>query len=62
MLTLSSGENDDIILKGASHFDAKTFSDGLKDAWISFNLAAFEKEAVRFERIHPAVAALTRPT
>ena len=62
MLTLSSGENDDIILKGASHFDARTFSDGVKDAWISFNLAAFEMEAGRFERIHVAVAALTRPT
>ncbi len=61
MLTLSSGENDDIILKGASNFDAKTFSDGVKDAWICFNLAAFEKEAGRFERIHAAVAALTRP-
>ena len=62
MLTLSSGENDDIILKGASNFDAKAFSDGVKNAWISFNLAAFEKEAGRFERIHAAVAALPRPT
>ena len=57
MLTLSSSENDDIILKGASNFDAKVFSDGVKDAWIGFNLAAFEKEAGRFERIHAAVAA-----
>ena len=62
MLTLSSSENDDLILKGASNFDARTFSDGVKDAWISFNLAAVEKEAGRFERIYEAVAALTRPT
>lgn len=32
MLTLLSGENDDIILKGASSFDAKPFSDGVKHA------------------------------
>ncbi len=62
MLILSSGENDDIVLKGASNVDARTFSHGVKDAWISFNLAAFEMEAGRFERIHAAVSALTRPT
>lgn len=32
MLTLSSGKNYDIILKGTSNFDAKTFSDSVKDA------------------------------
>ena len=62
MLTLSFGEYDDIVLKGASNSDATAFSDDIKDAWISFNLAAFEKKAGRFERIHAAVVALTRPT
>ena len=62
MFTLSSGDNDDIVLKGASNSDAKAFSHGVRDAWISFNLVAFEKEAGRFVRIHAAVAALTRPT
>ena len=62
MLTLPSGENDDIILRGASNVDAKAFSDGVKDAWINFNLTAFEKEAGRFERIHAAVAALSQPS
>ena len=59
VLTLSSGENDDIILKGASNFAASTFSDGVKHAWISFNLAAFEKEAGRFAQIHLAIGALS---
>ena len=62
MLTVSSGEDDDIVLKSASNFDARTFSDGVKDAWVSFYLAAFEKEAGRFEGIHAAVAALAGPT
>ena len=62
ILTISSGEHDDIILKGAAHIDARAFSDGVKEAWISFNLTAFEEEAGRFERIHAAGAALIRPT
>ena len=61
ILTVSSGQDDEIILKGAAYNDARVFSEGVKEAWIIFHLAALEKETGRFERIHAAVAALTRP-
>jgi len=52
----------DIILRGASRADALDFSEGVKRAWISFNLAALDREAVRFDYLHAAVCALANPT
>jgi len=52
----------DIILRGASRADALDFSEGVKRAWVSFNLAALDREAVRFDYLHAAVCALANPT
>jgi DNA helicase IV len=55
VLTISSGEFDDVTLKGAGHQDAHEFSERIKEAWTRFNLAALEKEAARLDRILAAV-------
>jgi DNA helicase-4 len=61
-LTISSGEFDDLTLKGASHQDAHEFSERVKEAWTRFNLAALEKEAARLDRIIAGVLALAAPS
>ncbi len=61
-LTISSGEFDDITLKGAGHQDAHEFSERVKEAWTRFNLAALEKEAARLDRILAEVMALAAPS
>lgn len=60
-LTLSSGEYDDVTLKGASHFAAREFAEEIKGAWTRFNLAALEKEAARLDMILAGVRALAAP-
>ena len=62
VLTVPSVACDDVILKGAANVDAAAFSETVKNAWISFNLSALEKEASRFDRIHAGVLALAHPT
>ncbi len=61
-MVLPSRGCDDIILRGASYFDASTFAEGVKSAWIAFNLAALDREAKRFNRLYAAVSALARPS
>jgi len=61
-LSITSGADESIILRGADHFAAREFSDGLKNAWVRFNLSALEREAGRFDRILAAVRALALPT
>ena len=61
-LIVPSNGQSDIILRGASHADALDFSEGVKRAWVSFNLAALDREAVRFDYLHAAVCALANPT
>lgn len=51
-----------MLLKGAANVSATAFSENVKAAWIRFNLAALEKEASRFDRIHAGVLALAQPT
>ncbi|MFZ3584886.1 UvrD-helicase domain-containing protein [Loktanella sp. DJP18] len=61
-LTISSGEFDDVTLKGAGHQDAYDFSERIKKAWTRFNLAALEKEAARLDRILAEVMSLAAPS
>lgn len=61
-LTLSSGEFDDVTLKGAGHQDAHEFSERIKEAWTRFNLAALEKEAAHVDRILAEVKSLVAPS
>lgn len=61
-LTVKSATLDDVILKGAANVAATAFSEAVTAAWIRFNLAALEKEASRFDRIHAGVLALSQPT
>ena len=61
-LSITSGTDDTIILRGAGHFAAREFSKGLKNAWVRFNLSALEKEAGRLDRILAAVRGLAEPT
>lgn len=61
-LTISSGEFDDVTLKGAGYQDAHEFSERIKEAWTRFNLAALEKEAARLNRILAEVKSLVMPS
>ncbi|MDT8855251.1 UvrD-helicase domain-containing protein [Paracoccaceae bacterium Fryx2] len=60
-LSLQSSVQSNVILRGAGHADARAFADSVKAAWISFNTAAFDREAQRFDRLHAAVSDLARP-
>ena len=61
-LTISSGEYDSVILKGADHQAAHDFSQQVATAWTRFNLAALEKEAARLDRILVGVLSLAAPS
>lgn len=61
-LTISSGEFDDVTLKGASYQDAHEFSEQVKEAWTRFNLAALKKEGGRLDRILAEVISLAAPS
>lgn len=61
-LTVKTAACDEVILKGAAYVAATAFSEDVKAAWTRFNVAALEKEASRFDRIHASVLALARPT
>lgn len=61
-LTISSGEFDDVVLKGLSHQDAHEFSERVKEAWTRFNLAALEKEAARLDWVLAQVMSLAAPS
>ncbi|WP_245427000.1 UvrD-helicase domain-containing protein [Mesorhizobium sp. YM1C-6-2] len=61
-LTLSSGQFDDVTLKGAGHQDAHEFSERIKEAWTRFNLAALKKEAAQLDRILAEVKSLVAPS
>jgi DNA helicase IV len=60
-LIIPSTGNKNTLLRGARYAEATAFSEDIKHAWISFHLAAFEREAVLFDHIHSAVAALDEP-
>ena len=60
-LTLQSSGHGNVTLRGAGHADARAFADRVKAAWVSFNTAAFDCEAHRFDRLHAAVSGLARP-
>lgn len=60
-LTVRSGAHADTILRGASYLEAVDFSNKVQRAWIDFNVAALEREADRFDRLHAAVFALATP-
>lgn len=61
-LTISAGDQEDVILKGAGYRKSIVFSEELKDAWVRFNLAALKKEAARLDRILAGVQSLTAPS
>ncbi|SFG40779.1 DNA helicase-4 [Palleronia marisminoris] len=61
-LTVRSGEFEDVTLKGASHQNARDFSERIKEAWTRYNLAALEKEAARLDRILAEVMSLAAPS
>ncbi len=60
-LTISSGEFEDVTLKGAGHQDAHKFSEQVEDAWIRINLAALEKETARLDKILAELRFLAAP-
>lgn len=60
-LTVRSGAQADTILRGASYSEAVDFSNKVQRAWVDFNVAALEREADRFDRLHAAVFALATP-
>ena len=60
-LSLQSSGQNNVILRGAGHADARAFADSVKAAWISFNTSAFDREVHRFDRLHAAVSGLARP-
>lgn len=60
-LTAQFGPSDDVVLKGAAGADALAFADGVKAAWVAFNLASLEREADRFDNVHAAIVALGQP-
>ena len=60
-LSLQASGHGNVILRGAGHADARALADSVKAAWVSFNTAAFEREAHRFDRLHAAVPGLARP-
>ncbi len=60
-LTAQFGPSDDVVLKGAAGADALAFAEGVKAAGISFNLAALEREADRFDNVYAAIVALGQP-
>ena len=61
-LSISSVNGDTYTLYGAGHIAARDFAEGLKSAWVRFNLAALKKEASRLDRIIEDIEALARPT
>lgn len=61
-LTITSGDDHGVTLKGADYKEAHLFSEAVKEAWTRFNLAALEKEAARLDRILAAVLSLVSPS
>lgn len=61
-LTITSGEHEEVSLKGAGHADARTFSQEVKEAWVRFNLSALEKETTRLDKILTGVRSLSAPS
>lgn len=61
-LTITSGESEEVTLKGAGHVDARAFSQEVKEAWVRFNLSTIEKEAARLDRILTGVRSLSAPS
>src|SRR5690606_409940 len=61
-LTVTSGEHEEVTLKGAGHVDARAFSQEVKEAWVRFNLSALEKETARLDRILTGVRSLSAPS
>ncbi|WP_246452589.1 UvrD-helicase domain-containing protein [Sinorhizobium mexicanum] len=62
ILTVSSAECGDIVLRGVGYVDARAFADEVSKAWIELNVSALDREADRFSRLHAAVASFSRPT
>lgn len=60
-LTISSGDDNGAMLKGAGYQEALDFSKAVKAAWVRFNLSALEKEAARLDRTLAGVLALAAP-
>lgn len=60
-LSIPLEENRSVVLRATRHSDAEAFSEQLNTAWVTFNLAALEKEAARFDRLHEAIAGLQHP-
>ncbi|KKB79715.1 helicase IV [Devosia soli] len=61
-LTVFTDKMDEVALKGASHQDARDFSQRIKEAWTRFNLAALEKEAAHLNSILAEVKSLVAPS
>ena len=60
-VSISFGDHDDVVLKGAGHKEAQEFSTQVTAAWTLFNLAALETEAARLDRILADVLSLAAP-
>lgn len=55
-LSIPLEEDGSVVLRATRHSDAEAFSEQLNTAWVTFNLAALEKEAARFDWLHEAIA------
>jgi len=60
-LTAQFGSSHDVVLKGAAGADALAFADGVKAAWVAFNMAALEREADRFDSVYATIVDLGQP-
>ncbi len=60
-LTLNLASDEPLVLRGASHSDACRFAEQIKEAWVSFNLMALERDTPRIEKLFGALASLDRP-
>ncbi|ANL33938.1 UvrD-helicase domain-containing protein [Rhizobium phaseoli] len=61
-LSIATGSEKSIILRGANRRDALAFSNHVEKAWVQYNISALEREADRFSSLRAAVTALARPT
>lgn len=61
LTAMAAGQND-VVLRGAAGSEARAFADHVRNAWVHYNLLAFEREADRIAELHAAISALARPT
>lgn len=60
-LNIPLDRQENIVLRAARSSKARAFADEVNKAWVAFNVAALDKEAVRLDRLHAAISSLDRP-